>query len=374
VKYLFGNDCITLYSMATTLYTYIREGHVNGCGNIIRSGILMLDIEQVMDFLLSFHFVGNGTDADKMNTAIEFLTFLGFDVWKDCITFSDFEYDFWYIWASDGQQGFLLDMIKRPESLELRLEIYDQSNDPIVLKEFLPLNEFSQNGSIISMGPLTISDSSCHGSVDQNVTVGISILFSLDGRHMNFVPNWIENKTYGLVPDFQSNYGSLSSATVGSVTLSNVPLVYSTYPIKFGIQLLVWNLISANQFQGTDLQIEIVGMNIEGLWIATSYLRYQGKEWHLNDPMLFDTSIVTPGEIVNDTRLFAATIDTLEISVGIKCQAPVNQFALLDKEGLTIIETTVFGICTAQVDTFRSQEIYTSSPTSLLETKYVLNN
>lgn len=56
-----------------------------------------------------------------------FSEFLGESLENDCFNINAFANYFWYIWASDGNNGFLLDMIKRPNTLELRLDLYNNT-------------------------------------------------------------------------------------------------------------------------------------------------------------------------------------------------------------------------------------------------------
>jgi len=312
--------------------------------------------------------VGNGTDADKFAAVVEFAKFLIGDTYKDCLNISAFENDFWYIWASDGNNGFLLDLIKRPDELELRLDLYSNVPDvsPIVSKQYLGLNEFSQTNTSVSMGPITLTNTSCVGSVNG---YDVSVFFDLSGRTNQFLAPWIEQE-FDFVPKFVSSWGNIIKAQVSNVTYSsNLPLVYSTYPIKIGIQLLTWVLIDAPYFENTDLQISVLSSNFGDLWVSSSYVYYQGEEYHFNDPVLEQTSINDIGEIENGQRLFSASISSLldDINLNVTCQASVDKFALLDKEGATYIHTTVLGNCVA-ID-LNSNSNFISQSTSLLEVK-----
>ena len=95
-----------------------------------------------------------------------------------------------------------------------------------------------------------------------------------------------------------------------------------------------------------------MGTKLFGLWVASSYVRYQGKEYHLNDPVLFETSFYNYGRVINNnsTVIISATIETIvdNLSLDISCTAPVDKFAFLEKEGDTYIHTTVFGSCVAK--------------------------
>jgi hypothetical protein len=73
--------------------------------------------------------------------------FLYRDISSLCATMKDFEYRFWYIWASCNatKTGFLIDFVKTPNNLELRLELFDdRSKNQSSIKQLLPLSLFKQ--------------------------------------------------------------------------------------------------------------------------------------------------------------------------------------------------------------------------------------
>jgi len=363
VKYVYGDNCIHFLTEATTLYVHIRTGQTIGFGDIVQTGIVIIDDLGVVALALSFRFIGNGTDADRLNCMVSFADFLVGDVWQDCFNISDYESDFWYSWASDGKNGFLMDLIKRPDELELRLEIYNSSTTPSVNKQYLSLDQFSDNGTIVTMGPMTISPTSVQGTVNN---IPINVIFSLSSRQMKFCPAWIESLLNGAIPDVESTYGTLVKGFVGPVTYQNLPIAYTTYPVKIGLSLLQWAMISALNFVGTDLQVEMVATYLVDLWLSSVYIHYQGADYYLNEPFLFESSVDHTGEIQNDVRLFGVQISTFSISGSVECSAPVSQFALLEKEGTTQIMTTVFGTCVAVIN----GNTYKTGPTALLETKF----
>lgn len=381
VKYVYGDNCIHFLAEATTLYVHIHEGQIFGEGKINSTAIIMIDDLEIIALALSLKFIGNGTDADKLNCILSFGDFLLGDVYDVCSNITDFENDFWYVWGSDGQTGFLLDLIKRPDEyysffknfntniiffkfrLELRLEIYNISSSPNVYKQYLSLDQFSQTGSDVTMGPLFLSPSLMKGKLND---INLSGIFSLDNtRHMVFCPAWIEESVDEMIPDVQSTYGLLKQANVGPATLQNVPMAYTTYPVKMGLSLLQWTMISALTFQGTDLQIEMVA----SFWISSVYVYYQGQNYYLNEPMLFESSLINNGQEENGKRLFGVRFHSWSISGELNCSAPTSQFALLDKEGSTQILTTVLGTCVATI----GGKTFNSGPTALLETKQPIN-
>ena len=112
-------------------------------------------------------------------------------------------------------------------------------------------------------------------------------------------------------------------------------------------------MISAMNFtdKGTNhsiaLKIEIVSVLIgKDFSLATSYVFYEGKEYHLNDLLFSQTQMTATGDIQENDRHFGANLVSDNLRMDVKCQAPVSQFALLDHEGQTVIHTTVLGDCT----------------------------
>ena len=122
--------------------------------------------------------VGEGTDAQKVITWAEFIGFLVEDVLQLCFVDANYKTNFWYIWASDGNHGFLLDMIQHPTQLELRLDMYDNSANAtehaVVYKQYFPIDDLHFSvGNWLEMGPVLLNAQSCTGSVD-NITLDVS--------------------------------------------------------------------------------------------------------------------------------------------------------------------------------------------------------
>jgi len=247
--------------------------------------------------------------------------------------------------VSNGKQGFLLDLIKRPQELELRLEVYDVANlQPAqVIKQFLPLSDFNQTDDVITMGSVTLSNTTCTGTIG-NVTINLG--FQLNGRNMHFIPDAVEYE-FPFLPDVISNYGTIMNGNCNGVTYARgTPMSYTTYPVPILLGYWQWVMISAYSFEGTDLQMDIVGAFFSDVWLGTSYIFYRGTEYKLD---LFDieTSFGNTGDIIGNVRKFSVNVETLYIHFELECQAPVDFFALLEQEGATKIHTTVLGSCIA---------------------------
>jgi hypothetical protein len=48
--------------------------------------------------------------------------------------------------------------------LELRLDLYTQGSQPVVLKQYLPLEAFNYTKDGVVMGPLTLTNTTCFGN------------------------------------------------------------------------------------------------------------------------------------------------------------------------------------------------------------------
>jgi hypothetical protein len=122
----------------------------------------------------------------------------------------------------------------------------------------------------MQMGPtMRMSAGGAKGTVvgaNGNVTVDVS--FALDGRRNDFLPAVLYDVAAKVLPTPVSNYGEVGTddGVVGGVPLkAGTPLVKTTYRIPVGLQLMHWCMISAMAFDGTDLQIEMVGMPLSVL-------------------------------------------------------------------------------------------------------------
>ncbi|XP_062510338.1 uncharacterized protein LOC134186389 [Corticium candelabrum] len=353
VKYIYGSDCSHLFEMSTTLYTHIVQYTKDQLesSSIVASGILTINMIGTINLLESIQFVGNGTDADKLEVLYEFGKFLLSSVEEDCLNLTNYETRFWYIWASDGEQGFLLDLIERPDKCEIRLETYHYNATPQVQKEWVNLDDLHITPTDVHMGDVTMSKTNVYGSVN-NVSLALGYNVTSGANH--FVPLLLVEASKGLIPDIYSRYGYVTGGQINHHSYTNTTaLTFTTYTFKVGLKEGRWAMISAMNFtdKGTNhsiaLKIEIVSVLIgKDFSLATSYVFYEGKEYHLNDPLFSQTQMTATGDIQGNDRHFGANLVSDNLRMDVKCQAPVSQFALLDHEGQTVIHTTVLGDCT----------------------------
>jgi len=106
---------------------------------------------------------------------------------------------------------------------------------------------------------------------------------------------------------------------------------------------LQWAMISSMSFNPqTDLQVEVMSLQILGVWTSSAFVNYQGRQYHLNEPELFEVKMAQRGDITDGARFFSAEIIT-ELGEGlhlqIECSAPVEKFALLETEGATQVRS-----------------------------------
>jgi hypothetical protein len=280
---------------------------------------------------------------------------------------------FWYIYATNGTNGFLFDLIKRPAEAVARLAVYSNGQPPTVLREKLALDQFTADDDSLNvkLGPLTLGPNGCRGKLGK---IDLDLLSTLDNRSITFLPRWL-HRLLSYVPYFSSHYGTLLEGKCQQTSYKNLPLVYSTYQVG-DIARARWFIISANQFKDTDLALEISASRIAGIWGASAYVRYQGKDYKLNSPLtsLFTFRTRSAGQIVGQERVFDVSIRSPAIRMDVKAKAPISEFALLEREGSTEINTTLFGDCEAEV-TLRGSDAsapthrYQAVRTCLLEVK-----
>ncbi len=364
VKNILGNDCVHLLPMMTTLYSRIRTGDQVGTGDIIATGIVIIDGQNLSNFVFSFrgyntNFFGFFYNVEKL------LQFALKQIKDDCLHMDAYKNQFWYIWSSTGASSFLLDVIKRPSVGELRLDLYQQGTTPSVIKQFPSLSTFKQHDDIVVLGNITLSQTSCQGSVEQDITLE----YDLTTDHMEFTPKWLESLTRGLLPKVVSRYGSVNHGTVNKVSYANLPITYTTYTIPIGLSLWRWSMISAPKFENTDLMIESMSLYLGGQWIPSVFIRYKTSTYRLNNPILMETKVIGSGDhVIENKRNFSISIHKmLGLQIALECSAPESSFALLEQEGITSIHTSVLGECTAH-DLLNNDKFTASG--ALLEVKY----
>jgi len=241
----------------------------------------------------------------------------------------------------------------------------------MVIREFLPLSDLSINGDTIVMGPLTLTNQTCTGILNNSIAINVS--FDISGRTNAFIAH-MAKFIEAIIPDPFSNYGTVSaSSTVGDVTVANgTALILTTYSMNLGIDIWRWVMLSTT-FVGSgggiypDLQIEIIGFpGPSDMYLGTSYIYYKGEQYHVNDVFKNSTWWQQTGETTNGNSNFAALVQTHAFTVQVTCSAPISSFAVLDTYALSSIHTTVLGSCTAK--TSIDPNVYTSHA-ALLELK-----
>jgi hypothetical protein len=346
-KYLRGDDCIDMEQMFTTLYTHIVSGHSPAGGAILYTAIIKIVPANVVNLFESVRWVGNGTDADKMTAAVAGVTTLATNLQQLCLEFQSAT-DYWYVWKSQGNNAFLLDSIRRPDELELRLALYAPPAAPQVLKQYLPLSQFSQTGPLdVNFGSvLQLSPTAVKGSV---LGTAVSLGFSLSAdRNNTFVPTDIDEVFVHLIPNITSEYGALSSGNVAGVSYAPGPFVFTRYTVGITLPVVQWAMISLQQVPNSDLQFEVMALRmLDDVWSATGYVFYKNQSHGFDDPFLFETSVDQRGVPSGSNRIFSCKIDDRPggLRLAATCSAPTLQFAELDIEGSTAIRTSLMGAC-----------------------------
>ncbi len=389
LKHVYGNYCAEALPALTTLYFHVFQPD----SSISATGIVKINSKRLVEFLESFRPYPSISVLSFLYHITQFADFFASNVGKDCFhnVTQQVQSKFWYVWSSSiTEGGFLLDIIARSFEVELRVEVYQPTMDPIVVKQFLPLDSLQSVETsaltrleIINQLRLLIDQQSLNGAVNGSINSQVllhQIEFQLTrGKQMHFAPTILLDKLKWLLPNVQSQYGNAKSGTIESKGKSTIPLspslpfVYTHYVIPMGMGLWKWTMVSAMQFEGTDLQIETMGLTITGStdYLASSFVFYKGKSYELNDPVLLETKVVSDGSLEQQgIRLFEYRIHKLlTFDFSISCFAPTNQFAELEQEGKTTIHTTVMGKCTV-TDLKAKQSFESTNSGVLLEVKY----
>jgi hypothetical protein len=345
VKNILGNDCVHLLPMMTTLYSRVRAGDKPNTGDVLTTGIVIIEGKNLNDFVFSFR--GYNTNFFGFLINIEkLLKFALKQIKDDCTHLAAYTNEFWYIWSSTGTNAYLLDLIKRPSSLEIRFDLYKKDSSPVVNKQYPPISTYKKFGNTVAMGDTVLSRTICQGKTESSQ---LSLQYETETDHMEFTPGWLNKLTRGLLPNVVSHYGTIQSGTVDQLPYANQSITYTSYTIPIGISFWRWSMISSPRFENTDLMIETMSLYLGGQWVPSSFVRYKSSTHRLNNPLLSQTKLINAGaEVVDGKRTFAIEIHVLlGIHIQVKCSAPENAFAVLEHEGATTIHTTVLGECTA---------------------------
>lgn len=276
----------------------------------------------------------------------------------------------WYIYACTGSEGFLLDLIVRPDRAVARLAVFAASGSS-VLRADRPLSTVvrGEDPHTVRLDTIELSARGCRGRLDG---IDIDVELRLSRETFEFGPRWV-SRLFGSVPSLSSRYGRLERGTCQGTAYAGLPIVYSTYGVR-RIEKSIWLLISALQFPDTDLSIEISAVRIGSWWAVSAFCRYRGKLYHLNGvwTALFRSRVKEAGIASHGERRLHIACRTREITIDILGNAPEEDFVLLEREGNTEVRTTLFGSCRVEVtvrELGAGPQIFKAERTCLLEVK-----
>lgn len=280
---------------------------------------------------------------------------------KACPTFA-----FWYLFTTDGANGFLLDLVRRPNEPLARLVTYRQGRPPHIVRHgFQPTDLNGVPGALgVNLDGIALDALGCRSALHG---MNIDARFALNGRSMRFVPGFV-TWWYDDVPDFCSRYGALEEATCEGASYRDLPVTCSTYSLD-SLASARWVLISAPRFDSSDLSFEISAARLLGRWMPAAWVFHAGREYHLNSALdsLFRLSIGRAGDVESGARVFTASIRASGLQLDVEARGPIDQFARLDVEGQTEIHTTLFGTCRATVAS--AGQTFVAERNCLLEVK-----
>ena len=381
-KHMPGSDCLGILSQITTLYTHVYVADPAHPGQpdtarVVRRGVVKIDLVASLKLIASLRLTGGGLlpEIARLEGLAGFGLFLGQDLLNNCVDVNDTLADFHYAWASDGKTGMLLDMIRRHDDTELRLAVFSDTGAPVVHRQMLTVADYHEDptSTNVTLGPLAMTDAGVYGTVD-GVKVGVSFAGLGLGKKTRgntflpkaMLPGGIDGWVSTYAPTVISTYGDTGTFanTLGNATLApGTPLVRTRYTIPVGLKMLRWGMVSASQFAGTDLQIEVVSAPVDLLTtiahITPIYVFLDGKGYGRDTELNLITSLHSVSadgrlDANNTHRTFSVTVsihpdDVLTTNITMSCTAPVDRFVLLEKEGSTYIHSTVLGDCTATI-------------------------
>jgi hypothetical protein len=270
------------------------------------------------------------------------------------------------MFATNGADGFLLDLIRRPGESLARLVTYRKGCPPrIVLHGFEPGDLKGAPGALgAALGGISLDALGCRGALPG---MNFDARFALNGRAMRFVPAFL-TWWCDAVPDFRSRYGVLEQGTCEGAVYKDAPFVCSTYSLE-SLPGARWVLISAPRFAGTDLALEISAARLLGRWMPSAWVFHAGREYHLNSAIdsLLRLRIGRSGDAESCHRVFTASIRAPGLRLDVEARGSIDQFARLDADRQTEIHTTLFGVCRATV--VPAGQTFLADKTCLLEVK-----
>src|SRR3974390_2120586 len=95
-------------------------------------------------------------------------------------------YSFWYLFATNGDNGFLLDLVRRPGECLARLVTYQQGRPPRIVRHgFQPSDLNAVPGALgVTLGGIAFDALGCRSALPG---MNLNARFALNGRRMRFV-------------------------------------------------------------------------------------------------------------------------------------------------------------------------------------------
>ncbi|HEU5076751.1 MAG TPA: hypothetical protein VFU02_21325 [Polyangiaceae bacterium] len=277
-------------------------------------------------------------------------------------------YRFRYVYASNGRSAFLLDLIHEPERATLRL-LWSHSGSNTVARSAAGYGA-AQRGGDIEKASLALASFSETTARSQLPGLEFEINYVLQPGSERFGPAWVP-RLFARVPDFHSRYGRLTHAFVLGVTLRDLPLAYSWYSVN-DLAEARWLLVSALEFSGTDLRIELTAVRMSSTWLGALVVRYQGVTHRFTGlSSAWRVNIGDAGRSVDDKRRFTARVSGGNLDLTLEAEAPLQDFVLLEDHGVTQIQTALFGDCEVRIRTSAAATpvAHRATRTCLLELK-----
>jgi hypothetical protein len=296
--------------------------------------------------------------------------------------------NFWYVAFTDSRVGYLLDLVERPAGTMARLAIFRRGAPARVLRQLFPVGtlEVSHDGVGVALGPWRLDGERCEGALEG---VTLRARTAAAGPEVTLVPGWIA-ALFSRVPAFRSAPITLVEGTAGESSFRDLPGVRSRYHIG-DLARARWFLISVQSFNGQDAgpdagrhaghdpgtsgdaRCEISAAWLFNSWAASGYLRLGGQTIPINQPLrnLLRFRVGAAGQRAGGRRQFQVSYASPRLGFELEASAAEEAFVALEREGSTMIHTTLFGDCRLTVTRGGSRQTLAATGTCLLEVKEV---
>lgn len=367
-----ATTCAKIVELLTRANVQVRQGIVQDQGTVITSGTMEMDSLAVANSIFSMHAVNAQGMFDLTLNLQRYYHMYTQYMQDNCSAVVQHLYQnkMWIVWAYQGDNGFLLNMIKRPKSVEMRLALYNSKEGAKLFVQELPLDQFYSDYKMVRMGSVTLTHEMLNGTVGSYFLDHVQL--NVQEQGMRFTPSYLDQSLPVFPNAYSFNTSTLVKGIVAGTVYQNASLGYHMYDFPIGLNYWQWCKISARQFAGYDLQVEIMALQLQNLWfVGSASVFYRGAYYQLDNPLSFDILITNWGGYVDHggMRTFSVTIKASGLNIMMDCRTSDINFVELEQEGPTTVRTTTMGDCRVN-DLISGAQFTNEGYKAMLENKY----